>query len=188
MPLGPADIRRLLREAPPAGGDEVGIPHHAAVLVAFVFRPEAHVVLIRRAERGDPWSGQFAFPGGRIEPDDASAWRAACRETAEEIGIPPDGVDCLGPLGLFPTYSRSVLVHAYAAIWRGTDELRPAPEEVAEVLEIPLAGLLGAHESAGLAGQSPDALGARLVYPAPGGVIWGVTARILHHVLEVLGA
>jgi 8-oxo-dGTP pyrophosphatase MutT (NUDIX family) len=49
------------------------------------------VLMVRRAERaGDPWSGHIGFPGGRVEPFDASHERAAVRETWEEIGVTLD--------------------------------------------------------------------------------------------------
>ncbi|ERJ20516.1 MutT-like protein [Salinisphaera shabanensis E1L3A] len=49
----------------------------------------AQVLLALRAHReGDPWSGDMAFPGGRVDAaDEASASRAACRETQEEVGL-----------------------------------------------------------------------------------------------------
>ncbi|HET7314152.1 CoA pyrophosphatase [Salinisphaera sp.] len=63
-------------------------------------RQGAEVLVIERAHRpGDPWSGDLALPGGRIEAgDDASASRAACRETGEEIGIAIDRSLGLGRL------------------------------------------------------------------------------------------
>ncbi|WP_166253410.1 NUDIX hydrolase [Marinobacter salicampi] len=46
------------------------------------------LLFIQRAHReGDPWSGDMAFPGGRLQPEDASARAAAERETQEETGI-----------------------------------------------------------------------------------------------------
>lgn len=60
----------------------------------------AQVLLIERAHRdGDPWSGNMAFPGGRVDgSDEDSASYAACRETREEIGIEIDRGDGIGRL------------------------------------------------------------------------------------------
>ncbi|MDD9892235.1 MAG: NUDIX domain-containing protein, partial [Gammaproteobacteria bacterium] len=45
------------------------------------------VLLMRRAIReGDPWSGHVSFPGGRMDPEDASALATAKRELREEVG------------------------------------------------------------------------------------------------------
>ena len=60
--------------------------------VCAVLRPESprktSVLLIQRTVRpDDPWSGQMAFPGGRLEPDDDGALSAARREAREEVGL-----------------------------------------------------------------------------------------------------
>ena len=56
--------------------------------VAVIFGRAGSFLLIRRVERpDDPWSGQVAFPGGRVEPEDASFSETACREAREEVGL-----------------------------------------------------------------------------------------------------
>ena len=57
---------------------------------------EATVLLTKRAEKLRSHSGQVAFPGGRIDPTDASPEAAALRETAEEIGLGADHVEIVG--------------------------------------------------------------------------------------------
>lgn len=60
----------------------------AAVAILHTQGPAESVLLIRRAERdGDPWSGQWSFPGGRRSPADADALSTALRELEEECGI-----------------------------------------------------------------------------------------------------
>jgi 8-oxo-dGTP pyrophosphatase MutT (NUDIX family) len=61
--------------------------------VAVVFREGAQrrpeVLFIKRAlHPADPWSGHIAFPGGRVDLDDATVRSAAERETLEEVGLP----------------------------------------------------------------------------------------------------
>lgn len=55
--------------------------------------------LIRRAEApDDPWSGHMAFPGGRVEDDDADLAATAIRETREETGLVLDAGMQIGRL------------------------------------------------------------------------------------------
>ncbi len=59
--------------------------------VAMLLREQAgetEVLLIRRAEHElDPWSGDLAFPGGRVDSTDSTPQAAAERETREEVGL-----------------------------------------------------------------------------------------------------
>jgi 8-oxo-dGTP pyrophosphatase MutT (NUDIX family) len=64
----------------------------ARASVALIYRQTeergTELLFIQRARReGDPWSGDMAFPGGRMQPDDATPRAAAERETLEETGI-----------------------------------------------------------------------------------------------------
>ena len=61
-------------------------PHDAAV--AAILRPSGDsglelLYIVRRRVPKDPWSGHIAFPGGRVEPSDASL-----RATAERGAQP----------------------------------------------------------------------------------------------------
>ncbi len=60
----------------------------AAVAIIQAFVPDRRILLLRRAVTpDDPWSGHFAFPGGRLEPEDENLLATAIRETGEETGI-----------------------------------------------------------------------------------------------------
>lgn len=64
----------------------------ARASVALIYRKDKtgglELLFIQRARReGDPWSGHMAFPGGRMQAEDASPRAAAERETLEETGI-----------------------------------------------------------------------------------------------------
>lgn len=66
--------------------------HTVRSAVAVIYRNTStsgpEFLLIERAKReGDPWSGQMAFPGGKVQSDDANTIAAAIRETWEEIGL-----------------------------------------------------------------------------------------------------
>ena len=71
------------RELPSEGQRRAGV---AMVLRGDPTDPE--VLFIERARHPlDPWSGHMAFPGGRVEQEDATSRAAAERETREEVGL-----------------------------------------------------------------------------------------------------
>jgi hypothetical protein len=53
------------------------------------------------------------------------------------------------------------------------------------VYEVPLQELLRQHQRNGFANSSSEQLGERLAYQWEGQTIWGVTARIIHHLLRL---
>ena len=60
----------------------------AAVGIIACIRPEESVLLIKRNENEhDPWSGHYAFPGGRRENGDSTIYQTCVREVREETGI-----------------------------------------------------------------------------------------------------
>lgn len=79
-----------------------------SVIVTDEVRPET--LLIKRAEHSDdPWSGQVAFPGGKMSGGDRSARDTAVRETREEVSIDLDkGAKFEGYYVPFRTHSGSM--------------------------------------------------------------------------------
>ena len=92
-----AIIRQLehIRHQPPLADGR----KPAAVAMILAGSPDnLQVLLIERSvDVRDPWSGNLAFPGGRIEPGE-SPRQAAERETMEEIGLDLETGQYLGRL------------------------------------------------------------------------------------------
>ena len=105
---------RLLDNALRAPQRDDADPALPGAAVAMVFRPGPggpELLMIRRADKkGDPWSGQMAFPGGKAEPEDADPVATAARETMEEVGLDLSPARLLGPLA--PINARARLLHA----------------------------------------------------------------------------
>ena len=90
----------------------------AVALILQQRQQQTHVLMIKRAKReGDPWSGQMAFPGGHMEPEDRHGRDAAARETSEEIGLLLDERSpCIGRLSDImarPRMPRPMIVSPY---------------------------------------------------------------------------
>jgi 8-oxo-dGTP pyrophosphatase MutT (NUDIX family) len=114
-----------------------------AAAVAVVLLPDARgraaFLLTRRAPNLRAHAGQWALPGGRLDPGESAA-RAALRELDEEVGLALDESAVLGHLDDFAT--RSGFVVTPVVVWAGpVAGLRPNPVEVASIHEVPLADL-----------------------------------------------
>jgi len=164
---------------------------HAAVLVPIVARPTPTVLLTQRAAHLSTHAGQIAFPGGKLDANDADATAAACREAFEEVGLTQDCIDVLGHLPSYTTGS-SFAVTAVVALVSPDYVVMPNPYEVSDVFEVPLAFLMNPanhrhHEVIWqgalrhwLSMPYPDAQGERF--------IWGATAGMLRNFYRFLSA
>lgn len=99
----------------------------------------AAFLLCRRPSRMQRHAGQWALPGGRLDPGE-TALDAALREVREEIGLALDESSVVGWLDDYPT--RSGYVITPVVLWGGADpHLRPEPAEVLAMYRIGLHAL-----------------------------------------------
>lgn len=158
-------------------GDEELTP--ASVLFPIVMRQSGpSVLLTQRTEHLKDHPGQISFPGGRVEPDDASPAETALREAQEEIGLASRHVEILGYLPEYRT-GTGFRVTPVVAVVRPPFELRPEPDEVAEIFEVPFSFLMDAanHQQHSLHYRGK----LRHYFAMPYGdyFIWGATAGII---------
>ncbi len=114
------------------------VPYRAAaVLIAITDRAEPGVILTQRPANLRSHPGQVAFPGGKIDDDDADAVAAALREAEEEIGIPPSAVHVIGQTDVYMSGSGYQITPVVGIIAPDL-ELRPNPDEVEDWFEVPL--------------------------------------------------
>lgn len=156
----------------------------ACVMALFAFDRVMELIFIQKADvKGYAWRNQMAFPGGHVDKKDSSAQETALRELREEMGIQAENVSVMGSLGHFQTINNKD-IEAFIGIWNRKDEITHDPAEISRVIPIPFAYLTRLHREKGYAGYRPTGL--ELTYPYEDVVIWGVTAKILHHLIEIL--
>jgi 8-oxo-dGTP pyrophosphatase MutT (NUDIX family) len=183
-PIGFADMQAAIRQndAPPAPA--TGAYKPACVFLLLFDSENPHILAIQKtASEGYPWSNQVALPGGHLDPDDASPLDGAFRELEEEVNIRRDQVRLLGSIGHFQTINRRD-IEVFAGLWNGTGPLQHDPVEIARTLEIPLRELIRTHIARGYRHRIPDIH--ELRYPFEDVEVWGATARILHHFIELM--
>jgi 8-oxo-dGTP pyrophosphatase MutT (NUDIX family) len=112
----------------------------AAVLVAITDRPEPGVILTVRREHLRTHAGQIAFPGGRVDPNEAPIG-AALREAHEEILLDPAMAEVVGTIEPYRTVTGYVVTPVVAVIPPDLP-LQPHEHEVANWFEAPLEFLL----------------------------------------------
>lgn len=119
-----------------------GKPTPAAVLVPLVNRPAGLSVLLTQRSADLPdHPGQISFPGGRVDPEDASLSATALREASEEIGLPSERIAILGQLAEYETVTGYRVTPIVGWVEPPFD-LTLDPIEVADAFEVPLAFLL----------------------------------------------
>ncbi len=197
MMSDPEELRRLLAEAPslltPRDVRDIdqhrqtaGLPKKAAVLVPLIRRPEGTTVLLtQRTAHLSSHGGQVSFPGGRVDPTDPHAEFTALRETAEEVGLPPDAVEIVGRLENYHT-GTGFDVTPIVGLIHPPFTLYPNPREVAAVFEVPLSFLLDPNN------RRRDSLvlhGVERFFHAfqwQHYYIWGATAGMLVNLLDLM--
>lgn len=148
-------------------------------------RPDPYILAIQKSDtEGYPWRNQVALPGGHMESTDAGPVAAAFRELEEELDISKDQVEFVGSLGHFQTLTQPRDIEVFFGLWNGKGPVRYDATEIARILEVPLKTLVGIHQTQGYHDRQPEIR--ELVYPLEDAVIWGATAKILHHFIELI--
>ncbi len=167
-----------------------------AAAVAAVIREGAaglDLLLVERAHRrGDPWSGDLAFPGGLAQRGDRDRIVTAIRETREEIGLDLE-VDArrLGRLpdvlAVSPRVLLPMAVSPFVFALTRSANLTPS-SEIADARWIPLEPML---DPAARERFTRRYLGLRFrfqCYPIGEHRLWGLTLRMVDALGRVLGS
>jgi 8-oxo-dGTP pyrophosphatase MutT (NUDIX family) len=157
----------------------------AAVLVPIVTGAAPGILLTKRTETLRRHSGQVSFPGGRIDPTDASPEAAALRETQEEVGLAPASIELIGRLRDYTTGTGYRVTPILGLLSPGYRAVL-SQAEVAEIFELPLAILLDPKAPQRRSAEYQGETRHYWVWPHEKHHIWGATAAILVHLAHRL--
>lgn len=167
-----ADFPRLAADRPEL--------KQAAVAICVTERDGTPCLLLtRRSPRLNAHAGQWALPGGRIDPGESAA-DAALRELAEEVGLELGAAAVLGQLDDYVT--RSGYVMTPVVCWAGpTGRLTPNEAEVASVHQVPVADL----DVEPRLSYIPQSTAPVIQIPLLGGYLHAPTAAIVHQFCRI---
>lgn len=176
-----------------------------AVLLPLVeVNNEVHILFEVRALTLRRQPGEVCFPGGRIEKGEEPRI-AAARETSEELGIKESEITNMIPLD-FMVSAFGTIIYPFVGTIKNPGSIKPSEAEVGEVFTVPLAffkknqpatykinfqvepedgfpfDLIIGGENYNWQTRSMD----EYFYRVNGKVIWGLTARVLTHFLELM--
>jgi 8-oxo-dGTP pyrophosphatase MutT (NUDIX family) len=155
----------------------------AAVLIAVVDHPQPTVLLTQRAAHLHDHAGQISFPGGKIDPTDATPLDAALREAWEEIGLAREFIDPIGYLDLYGTGFGFRILPTVARVRPGFT-LRISEDEVDDAFEVPLAFLMNAANHQVHSKEFRGIMRSYYAMPFADRYIWGATAGMLRVLYE----
>ena len=182
---GERGLTRNVWPAPQHSG-EYGDLTSAAVLVPLVDHATGmSVLLTQRTEHLPDHAGQIAFPGGRMEDADLSPEDTALRETEEEIGIVRTEIQLLGRLNAHDTRT-GYRVMPVIGLVDPPLSLRPQPTEVAHIFEVPLDFVLDPANHRIETYKGSESGRKYRAMPYGDHYIWGLTARVLFELANVL--
>jgi peroxisomal coenzyme A diphosphatase NUDT7 len=177
-----------------------------AVMVPLIQKEDGiHVLFEVRSLELRRQPGEICFPGGRIDAEDKDEKSAAIRETAEELGIDEKNITDVFPLD-FMISPFGMMIYPYVGLIDSPENIHPNPTEVGEIFTVPLTYFINKEPKiyhVNFKVEPEENFPFNLViggenynwrtraideyfYIYEEKVIWGLTATILSHFIDLL--
>lgn len=178
---------------------------YAVLLPLLKINGEVHVLFEVRSRELRRQPGEVCYPGGRIDSNDLNEKSAAIRETIEELGLKNEDITQVYPLDYFIS-PFGMIIYPHVGVIESAERINPNPAEVGETFTVPLAFFLKTKPEIFyvnfkaepeenfpyeliIGGQNYNWQKRQLeeyFYTYENRVIWGLTARILAHFVELI--
>lgn len=199
------NIKQFIKNREPKILDEERFTKFAVLLPLIEKNGETHVLFEERAHHMRSQPGEICFPGGRVDPTDATEEDTAIRETCEELGLTRTDIQIIAALDYLVT-PYNTIIYPFAGNILNVKHLQPNPDEVEEAFTIPLSFFLTTEPEEHKVSYSPEPEEGFPTHLLVGGenykwrgrtmshyfyhynekVIWGLTARILRHFVSLI--
>ncbi|WP_312856082.1 NUDIX hydrolase [Anoxybacteroides tepidamans] len=197
-------IQKLQHRTPsPIGMNE--FVKYAVLLPLIEKNDEIHILFEVRSFQLRRQPGEICFPGGKVDACDRNEQEAAIRETCEELGVEKSSISNVFPLDYLIS-PFGMIVYPFVASLSRSHLIKPNHEEVAEIFTVPLSffqqtqpEVYHVHFQAQPEpnfpfDKIPDGKNYRwrprqieeYFYYYEDKVIWGLTAKIVHHFIDVI--
>ncbi|WP_270182521.1 NUDIX hydrolase [Alkalihalobacillus sp. CinArs1] len=177
----------------------------AVLLPLIEVKDELHVLFEVRAHTLRRQPGEVCFPGGKVDRTDDSPLKAATRETCEELGVSENDLQVIGELDYLVSSFQSI-VYPFLGVINKDTTLSHNPEEVEEVFTVPLSYFISnppERHDIKIHVKPDESFPFHLIpngeeynwsssvlpeffYYYKDYVIWGMTARILYHFVQLI--
>lgn len=178
----------------------------AVMLLLFPINNELHLLFTKRAEHLMHQPGDISFPGGRKENDEILL-ETALRETQEELGISPKDITVLGSIDFMLTAAGIIIMPFIGFVPNiKIEQIHFSTDEVAEIFTVPISFFKETEPEIHYLYLSPFTKedfpyerihGGKnypfatpkipeLFYQYQQYTIWGITAQITHHAMQLL--
>ena len=142
---------------------------------------KAALILTQRASKLNKHAGQWAFPGGKMDPGEKPV-DTALRELSEEVGLKLGHDSVIGRLDDYTT--RSGFTISPVVVWGGpVENFTPNPEEVESIHRIPIKELM--RNDAPILEEIPESRNPVLLMPVGYSWIASPTGSMIYQFREV---
>jgi 8-oxo-dGTP pyrophosphatase MutT (NUDIX family) len=152
----------------------------------FLAEDEVSLLFTQRTMNLKDHQGQISFPGGVRDTSDPDLLATALRETEEEIGLKPQGIEILGTLDPVATVT-GYWVNPFVALIPYPYDFHLNHQEVQRLLTFPLAAFCAPERWNTGPYRYKDRTVQVCCWKYQDTVIWGATARMLLDLLSRLG-